>query len=93
MCLASYGADLDVKADASNMTALHMAVSQKNLDITRLLLCLGADPNQTNCQGDTPRHLAAKLNASVQNYFGKFLNLFSASNTIYFAKYYVLCYK
>jgi len=63
MCLASYGADLDVKADGSNMTALHMAVSQNNLLITRLLLCLGADPNQTNVQGDTPRHLAAKLNA------------------------------
>jgi ankyrin repeat protein len=63
MCLCSYGADLDVKADVSKMSALHIAVSQKNLEITRFLLCLGADPNQTNSQGDTPRHLAAKLNA------------------------------
>ena len=63
MCIASYGAELNVEADGSKMTALHLAVSQRNLEITRLLLCLGADPNRTNTQGDTPRHLASKLNA------------------------------
>uniref|UniRef100_A0A1I8B5N7 phospholipase A2 n=1 Tax=Meloidogyne hapla TaxID=6305 RepID=A0A1I8B5N7_MELHA len=62
ICIASYGADLNVPADCSKMSALHMAVSQRNLEITRLLLCLGADPNPVNSHGDTPRHMAAKLN-------------------------------
>ncbi|KAL3098401.1 hypothetical protein niasHT_022765 [Heterodera trifolii] len=62
MCLLSYGAGLDEQADSGKMTALHFAVSKRNLQITRLLLCLGADPNVANAHGDTPRHLAAKLN-------------------------------
>uniref|UniRef100_A0A915LLK6 phospholipase A2 n=2 Tax=Meloidogyne incognita group TaxID=654580 RepID=A0A915LLK6_MELJA len=62
MCIASYGADLNVPADYSKMSALHLAVSQRNLEITRLLLSLGADPNPVNSHGDTPRHMAAKLN-------------------------------
>ncbi|KAL3100875.1 hypothetical protein niasHT_029296 [Heterodera trifolii] len=62
MCLLSYGAGLDEQADSDKMTALHLAVSKRNLQITRLLLCLGADPNLANAHGDTPRHLAAKLN-------------------------------
>uniref|UniRef100_A0A915MMK9 Uncharacterized protein n=1 Tax=Meloidogyne javanica TaxID=6303 RepID=A0A915MMK9_MELJA len=41
------------------------AVSQRNLEITRLLLSLGADPNPINSHGDTPRHMAAKLNELV----------------------------
>lgn len=62
MCLASYGANLDVQADNGKMTALHISVSKRDMNITRLLLCLGADPNIENMHGDTPRHLAAKLN-------------------------------
>ncbi|KAL3096379.1 hypothetical protein niasHS_004345 [Heterodera schachtii] len=63
MCLLSYGAGLDEQAeDSDKMTALHFAVSKRNLQITRLLLCLGADPNLVNAHGDSPRHLAAKLN-------------------------------
>ncbi|KAI3420797.1 hypothetical protein GPALN_014417 [Globodera pallida] len=62
MCLLSYGAGLDERADSGKMTALHFAVSKRNLQITRFLLCLGADPNLANAHGDTPRHLAAKLN-------------------------------
>ncbi|KAL3108003.1 hypothetical protein niasHT_018304 [Heterodera trifolii] len=62
MCLLSYGAGLDEQADSGKMTALHFAVSKRNLQITRLLLCLGADPNVANAHGDSPRHLAAKLN-------------------------------
>lgn len=62
MCIASYGADLNIPADYSKMSALHMAVSQRNLEITRLLLCFGADPNPVNNHGDTPRHMASKLN-------------------------------
>ncbi|KAL3075125.1 hypothetical protein niasHS_013348 [Heterodera schachtii] len=62
MCLLSYGAGLDQQADSGKMTALHYAVSKRNLQITRLLLCLGADPNVNNAHGETPRHLAATLN-------------------------------
>ncbi|KAL3075134.1 hypothetical protein niasHS_013357 [Heterodera schachtii] len=63
MSLLSYGAGLDEQTtDGDKMTALHLAVSNRNLQITRLLLCLGADPNVANAHGQTPRHLAAKLN-------------------------------
>ncbi|KAL3083703.1 hypothetical protein niasHS_008400 [Heterodera schachtii] len=54
MCLLSYGAGLDEQADSDKMTALHLAVSKRNLQITRLLLCLCADPNVANAHGDTP---------------------------------------
>ncbi|KAL3075135.1 hypothetical protein niasHS_013358 [Heterodera schachtii] len=47
---------------ARSQTALHLAVFERNLQITRLLLCLGADPNVANAHGETPRHLAATLN-------------------------------
>uniref|UniRef100_A0A9J2Q136 phospholipase A2 n=1 Tax=Ascaris lumbricoides TaxID=6252 RepID=A0A9J2Q136_ASCLU len=60
MTLSSYNCDLNV-ADRSGDTALHLAVSRRDLQMTRLLLCLGADPNVKNKHGDTPRHLAAKL--------------------------------
>lgn len=59
--LASYHCDLNIP-NASGNTALHLAVSKKYLDVTRLLLCLGGDPNTINENKDTPRHLAAKLN-------------------------------
>ncbi|KAL3104732.1 hypothetical protein niasHT_022976 [Heterodera trifolii] len=63
MGLLSYGAGLDEQTtDGDKMTALHLAVSNRNLQITRLLLCLGADPNVANAHGQTPRHWAAKLN-------------------------------
>lgn len=58
--LASYNYNLDTP-DADGNTALHLAVSNNLLDITRLLLCLGADPNILNNNNENPRHLAAKL--------------------------------
>lgn len=64
MTLASYNCDLNI-ADQSGDTALHMAVSRCDLQMTRLLLCLGADPNLKNKHGDTPRHLASKLRQYV----------------------------
>lgn len=61
MTLASYDCDLNIENGSGN-TALHIAVSKRYLDLTRLLIALGADPNRTNNHQDTPRHLAAKLN-------------------------------
>lgn len=60
LTLGSYKCDLNVTNQSGN-TALNLAVSKGFLLITRLLLCLGADPNITNDQNDSPRHLAAKL--------------------------------
>jgi len=62
--LASYGCALNVPANGSGNTALHLAVSKRYLDVSRLLLALGADPNTVNEHGDSPRHLAAKLKES-----------------------------
>ncbi|KAL3121988.1 hypothetical protein niasHT_008582 [Heterodera trifolii] len=62
MCLLSYGAGFDEQTDSGKITALHFAVSKRNLQSTRLLFCLCADPNVANAHGDTPRYLAAKLN-------------------------------
>ncbi len=58
---ASYAADLDA-LDANGNTALHIAVSKRDLELTRLLLCLGANANVVNKHDDSPRHLAARLN-------------------------------
>ena len=66
--LASYCCDINA-ADATGNTALHIAVSKKNLEATRLLLCLGADPNIRNNHDDTPRHLAARLKQLVDFLF------------------------
>lgn len=60
LTLASYKCDLNAINQSGN-TALHLSVSKNFLLITRLLLCLGADPNIVNNQSDSPRHLAAKL--------------------------------
>ncbi|KJH40752.1 ankyrin repeat protein [Dictyocaulus viviparus] len=58
--LLSYCCDIDAQDNDGN-TALHIAVSKRNNEATRLLLCLGANPNLTNSNDDTPRHLAARL--------------------------------
>uniref|UniRef100_A0A0K0DPW3 phospholipase A2 n=1 Tax=Angiostrongylus cantonensis TaxID=6313 RepID=A0A0K0DPW3_ANGCA len=58
--LLSYCCDIDAQDNDGN-TALHIAVSKKNNEATRLLLCLGANPNLTNSNDETPRHLAARL--------------------------------
>lgn len=60
MTIASYRCDLNIPNHNGN-TALHLAVSKRYLLLTRVLLCLGADPNVVNVHGDSPRHLAAKL--------------------------------
>ena len=60
MTLASHNCEINVR-DRSGNTPLHISVSKGDLQMTRLLLCLGADPNIKNKHGDTVRHLAAKL--------------------------------
>lgn len=62
--IASYGCDINAR-DGDGNTALHCAVSKADLDMSRLLLCLGADPNVVNKAGDSSRHLAARLKQSV----------------------------
>lgn len=42
-----------------NVTALHIAVNEKNFDIVALLLKYGADPNIADWGGSTPLHWAA----------------------------------
>lgn len=81
LTLASYNCDLNAKNQSGN-TALNLAVSKNFLLITRLLLCLGADPNIANNQNDSPRHLAAKLGEYALSFF--FLT-FILKNKIFFS--------
>lgn len=81
MTLASYNCDLNI-ADQSGDTALHMAVSRCDLQMTRLLLCLGADPNLKNKHGDTPRHLASKLRQYVTYIYIFILYIYFHNNNI-----------
>lgn len=75
MTLSSYNCDLNV-SDLSGDTALHLSVSRRDLLMTRLLLCLGADPNVKNKHGETPRHLASRLQEYVCSFvITKFMNI------------------
>uniref|UniRef100_A0A914P0M9 phospholipase A2 n=1 Tax=Panagrolaimus davidi TaxID=227884 RepID=A0A914P0M9_9BILA len=58
MKISSYDCDINAKDDNGN-TPLHIAVSEKFLEITRTLLVMGANPNILNKNGETPRHIAA----------------------------------
>jgi len=48
-------------AAASETTALHLAVAQRDLRLARELLARGADPNARDARGCTPLHLALKI--------------------------------
>ncbi|CAI5451243.1 unnamed protein product [Caenorhabditis angaria] len=60
MTICSFSADIDVQ-DGNGNTPLHYAVTKGNLDMTRQLLCLGADPNKLNHFKESPRHIAARF--------------------------------
>ncbi|CAN8071618.1 unnamed protein product [Agarophyton chilense] len=49
--------DLELPSDAGN-TLLHHCIIEKQIEPTRKLLSLGADPNKTNDDGVAPLHLA-----------------------------------
>jgi ankyrin repeat protein len=59
-------------------TALHEALSRRNLELFRLLLKKGANPAVKNDFGDTPREMAQRLGIDHidvdQVWFGKFVN-------------------
>lgn len=55
--LVDLGADIDAKEQRSGRGALHLAVDQQNLELVRLLLRKGADPNLLTSAGHTPFHL------------------------------------
>jgi ankyrin repeat protein len=46
--------------DATGCTALFRAVSNNHVSIAKLLLTLGASPNEATSDGHTPLHAAAK---------------------------------
>ena len=59
--LILHGAELDAKATPNHMTALHFAVSKGHTPIVDLLLKQSADPNVMTDIGETPLHLAMRL--------------------------------
>jgi ankyrin repeat protein len=60
---------LDVQADGTADTALHVAVRKNNLLGVRLLLDAGANPNLPNCSDGTPFDLANKLRPELLTEF------------------------
>ena len=50
---------INVKDHLGN-TPLHYACMHCHVEMTRLLLKIGADPNAKNCDGNTPLHVAFK---------------------------------
>jgi ankyrin repeat protein len=61
--LMEHGADVnramgDGHASGSAMTTLHFAVSDKNVDLVRMLLAAGANPNAKESHGWTPLDVA-----------------------------------
>lgn len=62
---------LDVQADGTADTALHVAIRNNNLLGVRLLLNAGANPNLANCSDGLPLDLANKLRPQLLTEFPK----------------------
>jgi hypothetical protein len=58
-CLA-VGMDRNMVVTCRGWTRLHVAVLEKEVEVVRLLLAHGADPNARDYQGCAPLHLLAK---------------------------------
>jgi ankyrin repeat protein len=68
-CLVSFGADPNAKEGWSNNSMLHCAVQRdhtNNLAFIPYALSFGLDINARNKPGNTPLHLAARLNENVE---------------------------
>jgi ankyrin repeat protein len=53
------GADVNVRSPHMQDSALHVAVLNNHIDVMKVLLDAGADPNIRNLDGRTPLHEAA----------------------------------
>jgi ankyrin repeat protein len=62
MLIVEFDADIGFKTDTGD-TLLHLAVTNRNLQILDLMLHQKIDVNQTNNQGDTALHLAVRSNS------------------------------
>ncbi|CAD6190573.1 unnamed protein product [Caenorhabditis auriculariae] len=62
MLIVSHGCNVN-DADNHGDTALHKAVVSRNVNplSIRFLLCAGANPNKVNMRGESPRHIAARI--------------------------------
>lgn len=51
------------EVEETKLTALHLAVTKRNLNMTQVLLAAGADADARTNRLNTPLHLAAAANA------------------------------
>ena len=49
-------------ADARGFTALHYAAQEDHLEVVKMLLAHGSDPNQVDQNGVAPLHMVSLLN-------------------------------
>jgi ankyrin repeat protein len=71
--LLAHGADPDTRNGVTGATPLVPALTAQRENNFRLLMAAGADPNAADRMGDTPLHMAAKINA-----FARVLDLLEA---------------
>lgn len=70
--LINCGASCNTTSVASGISALHLAASKGNIEVIKLLLTEGADPNSIDVFGRSPLHIAAQLNqVAVLNFLIK----------------------